>query len=132
MHEDGNESTIPLWGKFLRLTSLDELPQLILIIRGQMSFVGPRPLLPEYLFYYSEEQRARHLVKPGITGLAQVNGRNTLSWEESLRLDAEYAQNCNLRIDVKIVLKTIPQILNFNQVNQEKKQSREPFNKQDQ
>lgn len=132
MRVAGDESSIPLWGKILRLTSLDELPQLILIIRGQMSFVGPRPLLPEYLYYYSEDQRQRHLVKPGITGLAQVSGRNRLSWDESLRLDVEYANRCSFGLDLKIVFRTIPQILNFSHVNQSKIQSREPFNQQTQ
>jgi undecaprenyl phosphate N,N'-diacetylbacillosamine 1-phosphate transferase len=129
MKTAGDESTIPLWGKFLRFSSLDELPQAINILRGEMSWVGPRPLLPEYLPHYTEEQRKRHLVKPGITGLAQVKGRNTLSWEESLRLDATYAKSISFWLDLKIIVLTIPQVFKFGQVQQHENTSRTAFNK---
>jgi len=130
MKKDGDETSVPLWGRILRASSLDELPQLINILRGDMSFVGPRPLLPEYLDYYSKEQQKRHQVKPGITGLAQVNGRNKLSWEESLKFDTYYAENCSLQLDLKILLRTIPQLFKYKHVNQSKEVSREAFNKQ--
>lgn len=94
-------------GKFLRKTSLDELPQFINIIKGDMSLIGPRPLLCEYLKYYNELQNRRHEVKPGITGLAQVNGRNSLSWEERFILDVYYVDNLTFILDIKILLLTI-------------------------
>ena len=93
-------------GAFLRLTSLDELPQLFNIISGKMSWIGPRPLLPEYLPFYSNDEKKRHQVKPGITGLAQINGRNLVGWDERLQLDAEYADKLNLLLDIKIVFRT--------------------------
>jgi lipopolysaccharide/colanic/teichoic acid biosynthesis glycosyltransferase len=129
LHKDGDESSIPLWGRFLRTSSIDELPQLINVIRGEMSFIGPRPLLPEYLSHYSEEQRKRHLVKPGISGLAQVSGRNRLSWEESLALDVEYAEKLAFWLDVQILLKTIGQVFKIKEVNDSSSISRKPFNK---
>lgn len=129
MKTQGDESSIPRWGKFLRHSSIDELPQVINILRGEMSLVGPRPLLPEYLQHYSDEQRKRHLVKPGITGLAQVSGRNKLSWDESLALDAHYAENVSFQMDLKIVFKTIPQVFKFGQVQQSAKETRSAFNK---
>ncbi len=130
MKVPGDERSIPTWGRFLRYSSLDELPQLINIFRGEMSFVGPRPLLPEYLQFYTEEQRKRHWVKPGLTGLAQVSGRNTLPWQESLRLDAQYAENCSFLADVKILLRTIPQLFKFREVHQSKGLSRKAFKKE--
>lgn len=129
MKRRGEESSIPAWGRLLRYSSMDELPQIVNILRGEMSWVGPRPLLPEYLPYYNENQRKRHLVKPGITGLAQVNGRNTLSWNESLELDAYYAENLSFALDLKIVFKTIPQVFKFGQVRQSQETSRTAFNK---
>jgi lipopolysaccharide/colanic/teichoic acid biosynthesis glycosyltransferase len=90
------------FGKFLRRTSLDELPEFWNVLRGDMSVVGPRPLLMEYLPLYSPEQARRHEVRPGITGWAQVNGRNTLSWEEKFRLDVEYVEQCSLAMDLRI------------------------------
>ncbi len=99
------------FGKILRSTSLDELPELINIIKGDMSIVGPRPLLVRYLPYYTEKERHRHDVRPGLTGLAQVNGRNTVDWDERLKLDVEYVRNCNFMNDVKIVLKTIKKVI---------------------
>jgi undecaprenyl phosphate N,N'-diacetylbacillosamine 1-phosphate transferase len=126
---DGDESSIPAWGRFLRFSSIDEMPQIINILRGEMSLIGPRPLLPEYLEYYTEQQRKRHLVKPGITGLAQVNGRNSLSWEKSLSLDVEYVEKINFWLDVKILVQTVFQIFKLNEINQSAAETREPFNK---
>ncbi len=126
---DGDDMSSPFWGKVLRVTSIDEIPQSINILRGEMSLIGPRPLLPEYLPYYSEEQRKRHLVKPGITGLAQVKGRNRLSWDESLKLDANYADSLSLGLDLKILFLTILQLFKFSEVNSSKDQTREPFHK---
>lgn len=94
-------------GSLLRSTSLDELPELVNVLKGDMSLVGPRPLLCEYLDRYSLDQARRHDVKPGITGWAQVNGRNALSWEEKLRLDVWYVDHCSLRLDLKILFMTI-------------------------
>jgi lipopolysaccharide/colanic/teichoic acid biosynthesis glycosyltransferase len=99
------------FGKWLRSTSLDELPELFNVLKGEMSLVGPRPLLMEYLPRYSPEQARRHEVKPGITGWAQVNGRNALSWEEKFRMDVWYVDNWNLWLDVKILLLTIWKVL---------------------
>ena len=93
-------------GKFLRKTSLDELPELFNVLRGDMSFIGPRPLLKEYLPYYTEEERLRHSVRPGITGLAQVNGSNLLNWDKRLALDVEYAKNLSFAMDVSVFFKT--------------------------
>lgn len=93
-------------GALLRLTSLDELPQLFNIISGKMSWVGPRPLLPEYLPFYTNEEKKRHQVKPGITGLAQINGRNLAGWDQRLQLDAQYAKKVSLLLDLQIVLRT--------------------------
>ena len=98
-------------GKFLRRTSFDELPQLINVIKGEMSIVGPRPLLERYLPWYTESENKRHDVKPGITGYAQVNGRNILSWEERLALDVYYTEHISLKIDIAIIFKTIRQLL---------------------
>lgn len=94
-------------GKLLRKTSIDELPQLINIIRGEMSFIGPRPLLVKYLQYYSVEEMRRHEVMPGISGWAQVNGRNSITWEEKFRLDVWYVDHMKFMLDVIIILKTI-------------------------
>ena len=94
-------------GRWIRKTSLDELPQLFNVIRGEMSFVGPRPLLPEYLPYYNEVQRWRHLVRPGITGLAQVNGRNLTTWERRFELDVNYVQHVSLWLDLQILVMTV-------------------------
>ena len=99
-------------GGFVRKSSLDELPQLINVLKGDMSIVGPRPLLIEYLPLYSKEQAGRHLVKPGITGWAQVNGRNDVSWEERFALDVWYVDHISFSTDLKILLKTIQKIFN--------------------
>jgi lipopolysaccharide/colanic/teichoic acid biosynthesis glycosyltransferase len=97
-------------GKLVRTTSLDEIPQLLNVIIGDMSIVGPRPLLPEYLPLYNEFQKKRHLVKPGITGYAQVNGRNAIGWEEKFELDVYYVEHVNFSLDVSIILKTIRKV----------------------
>jgi len=98
-------------GKLVRKTSLDEVPQLINVLKGEMSLVGPRPLLIRYLPYYSDIERFRHLVRPGITGLAQINGRNTLQWDERLEMDIQYVKNLSLLLDLKILLKTLKKVL---------------------
>ncbi|WP_168122815.1 sugar transferase [Paenibacillus sp. HB172176] len=99
------------FGLLLRKLSLDELPQLFNVIRGELSLVGPRPLLMNYLTLYSEEQSRRHLVRPGITGWAQVNGRNELSWEQKFKLDVWYVENAGLRLDLKILLLTLKKVI---------------------
>jgi lipopolysaccharide/colanic/teichoic acid biosynthesis glycosyltransferase len=99
-------------GKFVRSTSIDELPQLINILKGDMSLIGPRPLLPKYLPYYTEREKLRHTVRPGITGLAQINGRNNLGWDDRLELDARYVENISLKNDIKIAYKTIYNVVN--------------------
>lgn len=98
------------FGKFLRSTSLDELPELINILKGDMSIVGPRPLLVEYLKLYNEEQKHRHDVRPGLTGLAQISGRNSISWEEKFKDDLEYIKKITFLKDCKIILKTITKV----------------------
>jgi lipopolysaccharide/colanic/teichoic acid biosynthesis glycosyltransferase len=95
------------FGRFLRRTSIDELPQLVNILRGEMSFVGPRPQLAEFLPHYTDEEKLRHSVRPGLTGLAQVSGRNSLPWKKRFELDAEYARNVSFFLDAKIVFLTI-------------------------
>lgn len=98
-------------GKFVRKTSLDELPQLFNILKGEMSLIGPRPLMPEYLPYYDENQKRRHLVRPGITGLAQVKGRNHMKFSERLKNDVYYVDNLSFALDVRILLMTIKSVL---------------------
>lgn len=99
-------------GKFVRSTSIDELPQLINILKGDMAIVGPRPLLPRYMPFYTERERLRHTVRPGLTGLAQVNGRNKTDWNSRLELDAQYVENLSFLNDVRIVWKTILNVIN--------------------
>lgn len=98
-------------GKFLRTTSLDELPELFNVIRGDMSLVGPRPLLMEYLERYNAQQAKRHNVKPGITGLAQINGRNAITWEQRFAFDVEYVQNSSLWLDLRILFLTVIKVM---------------------
>lgn len=98
-------------GRFVRTTSIDELPQVINILKGDMSFIGPRPLLPRYLPYYTERERLRHTVRPGMTGLAQVNGRNKMDWNSRLELDAQYVETLSFINDVKIVFKTLVNVI---------------------
>lgn len=99
-------------GAFVRKTSLDEIPQLINVLKGDMSIVGPRPLLVHYLPYYTEREKLRHTVRPGITGYAQVNGRNTVNWDERLEMDAQYVENLSFLNDVKILIQTIQNVIN--------------------
>jgi lipopolysaccharide/colanic/teichoic acid biosynthesis glycosyltransferase len=115
LRPDGERLT-PI-GRFLRASSLDELPQLINVLRGDMSLVGPRPLLVEYLPRYSPEQARRHDVKPGITGLAQVTGRNALSWPEKLALDVFYVDHASLALDVKILARTVAAVIRRNGIS---------------
>lgn len=98
-------------GAFIRKTSVDELPQLINVLKGDMALIGPRPLLPKYLPLYSEEQRRRHEVRPGITGWAQVNGRNNVTWTEKFKLDVWYVDHCSIWIDIKILFMTVKNVL---------------------
>ena len=102
---------LPKFGKFLRKTSLDELPEFFLILVGKMSFIGPRPLAVKYLPFYNEDERHRHDVRPGLTGWAQVNGRNNLNWEDRFEKDLEYVNNISLLFDFKIILLTIKKVL---------------------
>lgn len=108
-------------GSFIRKTSLDELPQLINVLKGDMAIIGPRPLLPQYLSLYNETQRRRHTVRPGITGWAQVNGRNAISWTKKFELDVWYVDNLSLAVDCKVILLTIKKVIireGINQVDQ--------------
>ena len=107
-----DEVRLGRFGRILRATSIDELPELWDIFRGKMSIVGPRPLLVEYLPYYTEGERHRHDVRPGLTGLAQINGRNTLTWEQKFAYDLEYVQKISFIMDLKILLGTIGKVLN--------------------
>ena len=113
--EDGNllpdEKRLTKFGKMLRSTSLDELPEMFNILKGDMSFVGPRPLLTKYLSYYTEEEKHRHDVRPGLTGLAQINGRNTTNWKERFEYDIKYTQDISFLNDIKILLKTIMKVI---------------------
>lgn len=105
------------FGKFIRKSSLDELPQLFNVLKGEMSFVGPRPLLVEYLKLYNQEQAKRHNVKPGITGWAQVNGRNAISWEEKFKLDVYYVEHISFMLDCKILYMTFFKVLKRKDIN---------------
>ena len=115
------------FGKMLRSTSLDELPELINILKGDMSIVGPRPLLVEYLELYNEEQKHRHDVRPGLTGLAQVSGRNSLTWEEKFKEDIQYIENISLIGDIKIILKTVIKVFKREGISQEGNETIERF-----
>ncbi|NAR80214.1 sugar transferase [Acinetobacter haemolyticus] len=113
-----NEQRLPKFGKMLRATSLDEMPELWNVIKGDMSIVGPRPLLMDYLPLYNEEQAKRHHVRPGMTGHAQVNGRNAISWQKKFELDTWYVENQSLWLDFKIMLLTVKKVLIKEGVNQ--------------
>lgn len=104
-------------GKFVRKTSIDELPQLINVLKGDMALIGPRPLLPEYLPYYTERERLRHTVRPGISGWAQVNGRNNVTWNQKLELDVYYVEHLSFWMDVRVLLSTIKNVLGAKDVN---------------
>ena len=129
---DGNplpdELRLTKFGQLLRKTSLDELPELWNVLKGDMSLVGPRPLLVEYLPLYSEEQMKRHHVRPGITGYAQVNGRNNISWTKKFELDVYYVENFSLWLDVKILFQTVAKVLGQADINQEGNVTMEKFN----
>ncbi|MGS4786406.1 sugar transferase [Streptococcus sp. P25B114] len=115
------------FGKWLRSTSLDELPELVNILKGDMSIVGPRPLLSKYLPLYSEEQARRHEVRPGLTGYAQANGRNSLSWEEKFVMDVEYVKNVTFFGDVRIILQTIRAVFKRNGISSTESETMEEF-----
>ena len=122
-----DEQRLTRYGKILRSTSLDELPELINILKGDMSIVGPRPLLVEYLPLYNATQRRRHEVRPGLTGYAQVNGRNAISWEEKFRYDVEYVDNITFWGDVKILLATVMAVLKHDGISSETSATMEEF-----
>lgn len=115
------------FGTFLRSTSLDELPELWNVIKGEMSLVGPRPLLPEYLSLYSLEQARRHNIRPGITGWAQINGRNAISWEEKFKLDIWYVDNQSLWLDIKILFLTVKKVLSRDGISAKEHLTISPF-----
>jgi lipopolysaccharide/colanic/teichoic acid biosynthesis glycosyltransferase len=114
-------------GNIVRKTSIDELLQLINVLKGDMSLIGPRPLLIEYLQYYSKKQARRHEVKPGITGWAQINGRNTISWEKKFELDVWYIDNMSLKLDIKILLTTFYNVVRLKNINQSQDITMEVF-----
>lgn len=122
-----DEQRLTRYGKVLRSTSLDELPELINILKGDMSIVGPRPLLVQYLPRYNHFQRRRHEVRPGLTGFAQVNGRNTISWENKFTLDVQYVDNITLAGDIKILWKTVVSVLKREGINSETSATMEEF-----
>jgi undecaprenyl phosphate N,N'-diacetylbacillosamine 1-phosphate transferase len=122
-----DEVRLGTFGKFIRSTSLDELPQLLNVLRGELSFIGPRPLLPEYLPLYSDFQKQRHNVNAGITGLAQVKGRNNLSWKNRFRYDVFYSKKVSFGLDLKIAIMTIQKIIKRSDVNQSGNATMEKF-----
>ena len=129
--KDGNllpdELRLNKYGRFLRATSLDELPELVCIMCGYMSLIGPRPLLPKYLDRFTEEQRHRHDVRPGLTGLAQINGRNALCWEDRFKLDLEYVANVTFFGDLKIFFQTVLKVLKREGISSEASATMEEF-----
>ena len=129
--KDGNllsdAERLPRFGQLLRATSLDEIPEFINVLKGDMSLIGPRPLLVEYLERYNDEQKRRHEVKPGVTGWAQVNGRNAISWEEKFKYDVEYVDKLNFLLDMKIVFLTIKKIVVKEGISQEGNATMEKF-----
>ena len=129
--ENGNllsdEVRLGEFGKRIRALSIDELPQLFNVLKGDMSFIGPRPLLVEYLPLYSKEQSRRHNVRPGITGLAQVNGRNAISWKEKFEFDTYYADNLSLNLDIKIAFLTIKKVIKKDGINKDGMVTTEKF-----
>lgn len=122
-----DEQRLPAFGKMLRATSLDELPELWNVLKGEMSLVGPRPLLMEYLDHYTPEQARRHLVRPGVTGWAQVNGRNAISWEQKFELDTWYVANRSFVLDIKILWLTVRQVIKRDNISQEGHATMEKF-----
>ena len=129
--EDGNllpdEKRLTKIGKFVRSTSIDELPQLINVLKGDMALIGPRPLLPQYLPLYSKEQARRHEVRPGITGWAQVNGRNAISWTKKFELDVWYVDHCSFLLDLRIIFLTIKKVFVREGINSNTSVTMEPF-----
>lgn len=123
-----DEQRLTAIGKFVRKTSIDELPQLLNVLLGDMSLIGPRPLLPEYLPLYSIIQNRRHEAKPGITGWAQINGRNDISWQQKFELDVWYVDHISLALDFKIFLKTIQKVLKREGINPKNMMYTEDFN----
>lgn len=122
-----DEQRLTRYGQILRSTSLDELPELFNILKGDMSIVGPRPLLVKYLPYYSEEQRKRHLVRPGLTGYAQAHGRNGVSWDEKLKMDVQYVQNITFQGDIQILVDTVFAVLKREGISSETSATMEDF-----
>ena len=118
-------------GRIVRKTSLDEIPQLINVLIGDMSIIGPRPLLPEYLQLYNKAQKKRHNIRPGITGWAQVNGRNAISWEKKFELDVWYVDNQSMFLDLKILLLTIKKVIIRDGISQKNQATAKPFNGND-
>ena len=104
-------------GRIIRKLSIDELPQLVNVLKGEMAFIGPRPLLPEYLPWYTEKEKLRHTVRPGISGWAQINGRNNLTWDEKLALDVYYVEHLSMGMDIKVILKTVVNVIQHKDVN---------------
>lgn len=123
-----DEKRLTTVGSFVRKTSIDELPQLINVIKGDMSLIGPRPLLPQYLSLYSEKQKKRHRVRPGITGWAQVNGRNAISWTKKFEYDVWYVENLSFGLDIKIIFKTIQKVIVSEGINTANMATTEAFN----
>lgn len=122
-----DEKRLTHFGSMLRSSSMDEIPELINILMGQMSFIGPRPLLVQYLPWYSEEQRKRHLVRPGLTGYAQAHGRNTVDWDDKFKMDVEYINNITFINDVKIIVDTIKCVLKREGISSETSATMEGF-----
>lgn len=122
-----NKDRITTVGGIVRKTSLDELPQLINVLKGDMSLVGPRPLLVQYLPLYNEEQKKRHQIRPGITGWAQVNGRNAISWERKFELDTWYVENCSLKLDLQIFWLTFLKVIKSEGISASEEVTMEPF-----
>lgn len=123
-----DSSRLTFIGKIVRKTSIDEIPQLINVVKGEMSIIGPRPLLPQYLKLYSRRQSKRHDVRPGITGWAQVNGRNAISWTQKLEYDVWYVENLSFGLDLKILFRTIKKVLISEGINTQNMATTEPFN----
>jgi len=122
-----DEKRLTKIGKFIRSTSVDELPQLFNVLKGDMSLIGPRPLLPQYLPLYSKEQARRHEVRPGITGWAQVNGRNAISWTKKFELDVWYVDHCSFLLDLKIIFLTVKKVFVREGISSDTSATMEPF-----
>lgn len=123
-----DEKRLTKIGRFVRTTSIDELPQLLNVLKGDMALIGPRPLLPQYLSLYNKEQARRHEVRPGITGWAQVNGRNAISWTKKFELDVWYVDHCSFLLDMKILFLTVKKVFAREGINSEEAVTMLPFN----